>query len=198
MIYAFIGLAPYEEGSADAQSSGNSSMFPSSGSGSEIQQPDLTCSAGQNRSLTVAILSSLESLFQRFQCTSNSNVPLLYMLTFPDSREGTFHERQALNLTILDVFNTAGDTSVSVRVCREGASEMCDQSSRIEDLGSITVSVNPLSSERLFPYGDLMDDQSFRGVLDGARVIYPSESIPFFSNYYRRLYVRNTIVLMVA
>ena len=65
---------------------------------------------------------------------------------------------------------------------------MCDERYSTTNLGLVTVIVLP-STERLFPYGEVTSDMSFRGVLDGAVPVYPSDSIPFYSTYYRKLFV---------
>ena len=69
-----------------------------------------------------------------------------------------------------------------------GADDACDPDLMSVNLGNISVTVLP-SSNRLFPYRPSVGDSEFRGVLDGAVPIYPSDSVPFFSTYYRRLYV---------
>jgi hypothetical protein len=134
------------------------------------------------------IFSLLSTVIDGFGCcTSSRETPLVFVLTFPDDRVEVLSESRADSSYVADVFKR-GDTAVSISVCGAGSNGTCDQDVDVVDLGLVMVSVNP-SSSGVFPYGSEARDRSFRGVLDGARPIYPPESIPFFSNYHNAIFV---------
>ena len=80
--------------------------------------------------------------------------------------------------------------SVTYSACLQEApfTKICANESETIVLGTVSTTIVP-STDRLFPYGLSTGDRSFKGVLDGAVPIYLTEPVPFFTNYYNRLYV---------
>lgn len=116
-----------------------------------------------------------------------------------DGRQVMLTEQEASMSPVVSLFGVGlRSVNVSISVCEQsrGGVDACDAISMIENVGNVTILVQP-STTRLFPYGAVTGDQSFRGILDGAVAIYPPESIPFYANYYRSLYVRRQIAFAI-
>ena len=77
-----------------------------------------------------------------------------------------------------------GSNPVSILICEGG---ICDSE---PPRYNVSVVIGP-STSRLLPYGSVVNDTSFTGVLDWAQPIYlPQENpIPFFDGFYTRLWV---------
>lgn len=159
-------------------------------SGSGLMPPDITCSQIP-LTFTAEIFTPLSMLIESLECQSTSSMPLLFVLDFADRQEMLTPQR-ASNSFVADLLERGGN-SINITVCfqQTGNSTVCDPDFTTTNLGIISISVQS-STSRLFPYDSLTrltGDRSFRGVLDGAVPIYPTDSIPFYSTYYRRLYV---------
>ena len=121
-------------------------------------------------------------------CTSiPDTATLLYIFTF-EGQTLVLSASQLSSSLAVEMFG-AGETELAITVCEEGERRNCSQDSIAVDVGIVTLSVE-LSLSGGFPYG--RGDSSFRGVLDGAMAIYPPDSVPFYSSYYRTLYVSET------
>ena len=152
----------------------------------------ISCTQLELSTITVEIFSLLNTIIDGFECcTTSPRAPLIFVLAFPDQRVKVLTESRADTSLVADVFEL-GDVSISIHVCGEGNAGTCDPEIESVRLGEVTVSVMP-STSSAFPYGLHTRDRSFRDVLDGARPMYPPASIPFFSNYYRSLFVSLTI-----
>lgn len=150
---------------------------------------DFSC-AESISSVSIEIFSPLRMLIQELNCSSGPFL-LLYTIEFRDHR-AVVAEHDVDNYLVAD-FLEEGENMFMISICRENAvlSNTCDPFSTVETVNdSVTVRRN---IGRLFPYGDMMRDSSFRGVLDGAVPLYPPDKIPFFSNYYSSLHVSNNI-----
>lgn len=95
---------------------------------------------------------------------------------------------------VAEFFTRGVHADVYVTVCSQGEGGICDPEIESVDIGRVTVSVQP-NTVRIFPYGVSANDRSFRDVLDGARPIYPPDGVPFFSDYYTSLHVRELVKL---
>ena len=155
--------------------------------------PSISCAQLELSTVTTEIFSLLNTITDGFECftTNPRSTSLIFVLALPDRRVEVLTETQAYTNLVADVFGL-GDTFISIRVCGEGRAGTCDPEIESVRLGEVTVSVMP-STSRAFPFGLHARDRSFRGVLDGARPMYPPASIPFFSKYYRSLFVSITI-----
>lgn len=181
------------ESSGDGEGSGTIQPSPSAESGSTPDEEVITCNIAPNAA--VEIFTVADSFIQ-CSTTSQSQQPLLFTFinttsagNFITSRD--FTERELASTFIGDLIGFDLRTyRVNISVCVQAENGTCDVYGPIPvlDLGMILVTVTP-STNRLFPYGILTDDSSFRGVLDGAVAVYSLRGIPFFSNYYNRLYV---------
>ena len=148
----------------------------------------VSCTQLELSNVTTEIFSQLSTIVDGFECsTTSQTAPLIFMLDFSDRRVEVRTESQADMSLVADLFGL-GNTSVSIRVCVEGSNVSCDPEVETVRLGEVTVSVTP-STSSAFPFGLHARDRSFRGVLDGARPMYPPASIPFFSKYYKSLFV---------
>lgn len=161
-------------------------MIMSSGSGSGETLPTLITCSPPTTSIDVFSLAS-----EIITCMSvPDTATLLYIFTFA-GQTIVFSDSQLSSRLAVEMFG-AGGAEVAITVCEEGERRSCSQDSIAVDVGVVTLSVE-LSLTGGFPYGqDLIGDSSFRGVLDGARPIYPPDSVPFYSNYYNTLYVSET------
>lgn len=186
------GLTPLQDGGSGSGDLSPMGMF-GSGSGMPTATPlppviTISCVQQQFNSIATEIFLLLNTVVDGFQCcSSSSNTPLLFVLTFPNQRVEVVTESRLDLDFVADVFER-GSTVVSISVCGQGSGGVCNPDIAVVDLGEVTVTVQP-SSFSVFPYGLNARDRSFRGVLDGARPIYPPARIPFFSNYYQRLFV---------
>jgi len=135
------------------------------------------------------VFTPLSVLFERFGCRSHQPATTLLVMESAELSE-VVREEDAPDILIGELFDQGyGRTEVAVTICTRQAAfpDTCNPNLPTVN-SSVNISVQQ-SSARLLPYGDPVDDHSFRGVLDGGVPIYPPESIPFFSNYYNRLYV---------
>ena len=99
---------------------------------------------------------------------------------------------ERVNNTLVADWFMEGSNFPNVSVCLSNyPNDTCNTTAipSIIDLGNMEISVQHNTS-RLFPYGTLTRDSSFHGVTDGIVGHYSPEEIPFFSGYYRNLYVR--------
>ena len=160
------------------------------GSGSGLMSPEITCSP-PSPILTTEIFTPLSTLLDSLSCeVTGTYASLLYIFDLVDRLELLTEER-LLNSFVADVLKRGENTITNITVCFEHRQYgTCDPDLPTTYLEGITISVQP-STDRLFPYGFSTGDNSFRGVLDGAVPIYPPDSVPFYSKYYRRLYVSN-------
>lgn len=177
--------------SSDSFSSGSASnglhgdIFSGSGmvsSGSGIVPDQITCQSQlETETITFEAFDSVEFIFRTLaaRCSStNQDITPTFSITLQD--QTVLMSSQQLEETLLIEHLSIGNNSISVMVC----GLTCEQATMLD----VVVSVEP-STRRLFPYGYSTGDDSFSRVLDGSVPIYPSHSIPFFSNYYKRLYV---------
>lgn len=171
---------------------GSGSSIAPIGSGSDdtpenIVPVTVSC-AVLRQQVVVEIFRDLSSLFLPFDCCITSrDIPLLFVMMFPGRNPIYFTEGQLFSSLVAEYFQM-GDHQVSIDVCAQGRDRNCDPDVERVDIGAVALSVIP-NTFRHFPYGTLTRDRSFRNVLDGARPIYPPDSIPFFSNYHRVIYV---------
>ncbi len=140
----------------------------------------------------------MNTLIRMFDCRetingipyNNTNLRLMYTFTFEDRR--VVLSEELVRNTLVAEWLQEGINSPNISVCRSNyRSRVCNASSIpvMIDLGSVEIDVEH-NSARLFLYGNLTRDLSFHGVTDGvAETHAPLEEIPFFSGYYRNLYV---------
>lgn len=164
-----------------------------SGSGTE-PQPDFICSAIST--ISVGIFSPLRTLIGQFDCRRRFlAISLLYTITFED-RGGVALTEDGIDETVVADLFRVGESIVQISICSEISME-CDPDSQTVDIENVTVTVTPHTG-RLFPYGEVTRDPSFRGVLDGAVPLYPPSNIPFFSSYYTSLHVSTLQCIVVS
>lgn len=155
-----------------------------SGEGSAILPLEITC---QPFDIPIEIFTPLYVLLDSLQCSTPTYQPLLYTLQLGQRRETVAHYGVS-DIFVVDFFER-GANLVSITVCVQWEGEECHPDSFPVTLDFV-VDVLP-NSYRLFPSGyNSRGERSFRGVLDGAVPVYPPESVPFFSKYYRNIYVR--------
>lgn len=166
-----------------------------SGSGMDLMPETILCS-NPIQTLSVSLFDSISFALESFQCvllvtplldtnTSEENEPsLLFIVTLPDSNK-LYVPQDDPDPPFIDHFDV-GVHFIAISACR-GMGVSCD-STQIFVIGNVTISIDSYQ-RRLFPYGEVMDDEYFRNVLDGAVSIVVPNTIPFWSRYYHTLYV---------
>ena len=185
---SFLIPFPTEEPTSQSDSSGSGLSPPIEGSGG-LELDHIECPSSTNQ-ITVSLFETLTSAVNKFGCRlvtdNNNSTGLLYTLEFQDSDELLITEAVG-DMLFVDLGLSPGVMEVMVTVCTDGGNEDCD-GTEYQDLDNVTVTI-VAHGDRLFPYGDTLDDESFRDVLDGAVPIVTPERLPFYSNYYHTLYV---------
>ena len=168
----------YELNSTNGSAFGSDSRSGSGvESGSETVLDQVTCDF---YSLNFEVFNTTAELYRSLsaQCSNSMNVQI-ELITVTQNVLLEYSDD-----VLLIEHLSMGDSLLYITVCE--STIICEQAR----IYNITVSVGH-STSRLFPYGTSAGDDSFTGVLDGARPIYvPQEdSIPFFDQYYSRLWV---------
>ena len=164
-------LSPDMAGSGSGSSSGSGS-----GSGGVLIPDQVSC---QFLQLNFEIFNTAAELYRSLssQCSNaNPNTPPTLTIRLQNV------VLESSDNTLLIEHLSMGQNSVSITAC----------GMTCEDAVTYSVTVNVThSTSRLFPYGVSAGDDSFTGVLDGAVPIYICQDspVPFFSQYYERLYV---------
>ncbi len=158
----------------------------SSGSGSDVLIPDQV-SCQFSSALNFEVFTPTAELIRmlRSQC-SNANPNSLLMVSI--SLSGSSFDSTSNSLLIEHL--SVGQNLISVSVC----GITCETSSVTYN---VTVTVNP-SSRRLFPYGPTAGDDMFGGSADSFVTVHLRQDnpVPFFNQYYDRLYVSMVNVLI--
>ncbi len=173
------------------------SIFPSpgpesgSGSGSGITPMDTILTCSSDLSYSVEVYDTIGELLQLLSCrTDTPQQTILYFLTIPSLSEDIYDSQDISNMLISQLFSL-GETAASIMVCVQGSDGDC-----INDLVVVNITVGVSFQDNAVPYGPVVSDSEFRGVLDGAVPVYPPRNIPFFSNYYKRIYVSRLFAVM--
>ena len=162
-------------------------------------RPDFVCN--DISSTSVDIFAPVSTLMRVFNCreTGNlyytyyhyrGNIRLLYTLVFED-REVSLSQAREVNTTLVADWFREGTNHLNISVCisNNASTPSCiDSIPRNLLLQNVEINVTH-NTLKLFPYGGLTRDSSFRGVTHGVVEYSLQEEIPFFSGYYRSFYV---------
>ena len=179
---------PTEEPTSQSDGSGSGLLPPIEGSGG-LEPDHIICPSSTNQ-ITVSLFETLTSAVGKFGCRlvteNNNSTGLLFTIEVQGMDELLLTEVVG-DMLFVDLGFSPGVLEVMVTVCTEEGNEECD-GTEYQDLDNVTITI-VAHRDRLFPYGDALDDESFRDVLDGAVPIVAPERLPFYSNYYNTLYV---------
>ena len=190
---------PTSEPDEDILDNGSGFGSGASGSGMDLMPETILCS-NPTESLSVSLFDSISSAMGAFQCillvtpmldtnTSETIEPSLLFIVTLQGGNKLYIPQDDPDPPFID-FLDVGIHNVAVSACR-GTGVSCD-SMQIFEIGNVTININSYQ-RRLFPFGDVLNDDSFRNVLDGAVPIVIPETIPFWSRYYHTIYVSTDV-----